>query len=549
MGERIIFLSLAFILATCSLVYELAFAKVISELTGNPTLWESLSMGSFLLGIGANAVFFRPKEGEDLWPRLIKTELLISAVAVVSWYFIHFLQMNYRAYIFDSGQLRALTGFPSVYILGILSQPLAFLLGWLSGFELVFFLNCKTTIKFRYRESVVLSIYHFGALAGTLVFIMSMRWAVAPLTTITIFAALNMFVALYLIYRTKAKALVWPAAGLVFFIGWSLLFSSHFEQIFLKNHYYNQLTWQSGSDGLSVVSFPENPVTFAWSTHEFPDIKRYRSPFQVIDFIQESGNSAQGNEPEESMYINGRFQVSPKSAAEYHEFMAHVPLGLMPSEPKQVAVLGGGGDGVLIYELLKHPIDAIDLIEIDPIIINMASTHPMLVEINSKSLLDPRVRVYQQDAFRFMRKTAKMYDAIYMDLTYPFDFDSAKFYTAEFLTLVRKHLRPGGMLVAGIPIDMVQATNLEISTLVVNTIGAAGFKYAAAFGSESHHFLLASLAPLSVHPLVPQDLELKILVPSKMKDFVVRPLNIPETVKDEFSIQFPSMLIADDPFY
>ena len=548
MSERIVFLSLAFILATCSLVYELAFAKVVSELTGNPTLWESLSMGTFLLGIGANAVFFRPKDGEDLWPRLVKTEIMISAVAVVSWYAIHFLQMNYRAYIFDAGQLRTLTGIPSVYILGILSQPFVFLIGWLSGFELIFFLNCKTETKFRYRESVVLSIYHFGALAGTLVFILSMRWAFAPLTTITFFASLNMLVAFYLIYRTKARAYMWQFAGVAFFIGWSILFSSHFEQVFLKNHYFNQLTWQSGRDGLDVVSFPKNPVTFAKTSKDMPEIKRYRSPFQVIDFIQEPSEALLLGGSEESMYINGRFQVSPKSAAEYHEFMTHVPLGLMLTQPKEVAVLGGG-DGVLIYELLKHPLSAIDLIEIDPIIIEMASTHPMLVELNSKSLLDPRVHVYQKDAFRYMRKTDKMYDAVYIDLTYPFDFDSAKFYTAEFLTLVRKHLRPGGMLVAGVPMDMVQSISPEITSLVVNTISAAGFKYAAAFSKESHHFLMLSLAPLNQEVKVAESLPLKVLRPSEMKDFVVKRMTIPESPRGEFSIQFPSMLMADDPFY
>jgi spermidine synthase len=548
MGERIVFLSLAFLLATCSLVYELAFAKVISELTGNPTLWESLSMGSFLLGIGANAVFFRPKESEDLWPRLIKTELLISALAVVSWYFIHFLQMNYRAYIFDGGQLQGVTGFPSVYILGFLSQPLVFLLGWLSGFELVFFLNCKTTVKFRYRESVILSIYHFGALAGTLAFIASMRGAFAPLTTITFFACLNMGAAFFLIARARAWVLLPKAAGVTFFLGWSLMFSGHFEQIFLKNHYYNQLTWQSSVDGLSFVSFPQNPITFAQFSRELPDIKRYRSPFQVIDFTHDLSGREQKGDIEESMYINGRFQVSPRSAAEYHEFMTHVPMGLVEQKPSQVAVLGGG-DGVLIYELLKHPVKRIDLIEIDPIIIEMASSYPTLTEINKKSLLDPRVRVYQQDAFRFMRKTDNMYDAVYIDLTYPFDFDSAKFYTAEFLTLVRKHLRPGGILVAGIPMDMVQSTNPEISSLVVNTIGAAGFTHAAAFSRESHHFLVVSLAPLKPYPEVPQDLDLEVLMPEKMRDFVVRMLKIPMDPKGEFSIQFPSMLTAEDPFY
>jgi spermidine synthase len=548
MGERFFFLSLAFLLATCSLVYELAFAKVISELTGNPTLWESLSMGSFLLGIGANAVFYRPKEGEDLWSRLIKTELLISAVAVISWYFIHFLQMNYRSYIFDGGQLQAVSIFPSVYILGILSQPLVFLLGWLSGFELVFFLNCKTPIKFRYRESVILSIYHFGALAGTLAFIASMRAALNPLTTITIFACLNMVAAGFLIFRERAWAFLPKAVGVIFFIGWSLIFSSHFEQIFLKNHYYNQLTWQSGADGLNRVSFPENPIAFAQMSGELPDIKRYRSPYQVIDFTYDISGTEQNGESEESMYINGRFQVSPRSAAEYHEFMTHVPLGLIEQQPSQVAVLGGG-DGVLIHELLKHPVKEIDLIEIDPIIIEMASSYPMLTAINEKSLLDPRVRVLQQDAFRFMRKTDKMYDAIFIDLTYPFDFDSAKFYTAEFLTLTRKHLRPGGLLVAGIPMDMVQSTNPEIFSLVVNTIGAAGFSHAAAFSRESHHFLVVSLAPIKAYPEVAPDLDLDVLKPEKMRDFIVRPLKIPKDIDGEFSIQFPSMLIADDPFY
>lgn len=542
------FLLLAFILAICSLVYELAFAKVISELTGNPTMWESLSMGSFLLGIGAQSVFFRPQKDQDLWASLIRNELLISVLAVLSWYLIHFLQMNYRAYLYDNGQLREFGGIPPVYFLGILSQPLVFLIGWLSGFELTFFLNCETEAKFRNRESVVLAVYHFGALAGTLIVLWSMRLTVAPLTVLTIFAGLNILVTLYLIVVTGNRSRLFQTFVTVLFIGWSLFFSEHFEQVFLKNHYYNQMSWQSDEGGIQNVVFPDDPVVFAMKSKGLPTIKRLRSPFQVIDFVTEKNEGGDEDfEKKEAMFINGRFQVTAKSSGQYHEHMAHLALALKVRPAKNMVVLGGG-DGALIYELLKHPVETVDLVEIDPVIINLANNYQTLTDLNHHALASPKVNVILNDAFRYMRKTEKKYDAVFMDLTYPFDFDSAKFYSAEFLSLVRKKLAPGGILVAGIPMDMVFDSNPEVSAVVKSTIRAAGFAHAVSYSHASHHFLLVSDEELRVQPQFSDEIVYEFLRVNQWPANGTKEIDLSEG-STPFSIQYPDALMANDPFF
>jgi spermidine synthase len=151
------------------------------------------------------------------------------------------------------------------------------------------------------------------------------------------------------------------------------------------------------------------------------------------------------------LFINGDFQLHSGNEEVYHEYFAHVPIAAARTVPERVLILGAG-DGILAHELLKYPgVKSITMVELDPVILDLARSHPQLQRMNRDSLADPRMRVMTGDAYRFVRDTDKLFDAIYIDFPSPKNFDLAKLYSVEFYAMVHNRLAPGGFAVADVP--------------------------------------------------------------------------------------------------
>ena len=98
--------------------------------------------------------------------------------------------------------------------------------------------------------------------------------------------------------------------------------------------------------------------------------------------------------------------------------------------------------------MLKHPsIERIDLVDLDPRVTELFSSHEMLTPINQGSLTDARVHVHNQDAQRFMEESDGRWDVVIMDLPDPSDVSIGKLYSRAFFRLVGQHLGPGGVMV------------------------------------------------------------------------------------------------------
>ena len=106
------------------------------------------------------------------------------------------------------------------------------------------------------------------------------------------------------------------------------------------------------------------------------------------------------------LFLNGNQQLSTIDEAMYHEPMVHAPM-VLSKEARSVLVLGGG-DGVVVRELLKYPeLSKIVLVDLDPAVTLMAQNHPIMLSINENSLNDDRVTVINQDGFQFLAETQK----------------------------------------------------------------------------------------------------------------------------------------------
>jgi spermidine synthase len=155
----------------------------------------------------------------------------------------------------------------------------------------------------------------------------------------------------------------------------------------------------------------------------------------------------------------------------------------------------GGGDGLAVRELLKHPaVESITLVDLDPEMTRIFSTHPTLVALNHGALSSPKVHVVNDDAFVWLDQHADMFDFVVVDFPDPNNYGVGKLYTTAFYRLLARHLSHDGLVV-------VQATSPLFARksywCIAETMHQAGLTtypyhlYVPSFGEWG--FVLASL--------------------------------------------------------
>lgn len=137
-----------------------------------------------------------------------------------------------------------------------------------------------------------------------------------------------------------------------------------------------------------------------------------------------------------ALLLDGITQLTAAGEYQYHEPMAHIPLLSHPA-PERILVIGGG-DGVLVREILTHPsVRSVDLAELDSDVVDFCKTH--LADLGGTALADPRVSVHIGDGRSFAKTALERgtrYDVILMDMTDPAG-PSLALYTREFFAIVR----------------------------------------------------------------------------------------------------------------
>jgi spermidine synthase len=146
----------------------------------------------------------------------------------------------------------------------------------------------------------------------------------------------------------------------------------------------------------------------------------------------------------------------------------------------------GGGDGLAARELLHYPsIEEILLVDLDPAITQTFKTLPLAVDLNRGALSDPRLRIINTDAFRFLSETRDNFDLAIVDFPDPGNYSLGKLYTLGFYQLLRQCLGVRGVAV-------IQSTSPYFARQsfwsIARTMEAAEFRvlpmhvYVASFG-------------------------------------------------------------------
>jgi predicted membrane-bound spermidine synthase len=146
------------------------------------------------------------------------------------------------------------------------------------------------------------------------------------------------------------------------------------------------------------------------------------------------------------LYLDKQLQFSSLDEQIYHEALVHPALSMV--QKRERILIAGGGDGFAIREVLKYPdVKHIDLVDLDPLMIHMASNIPKVANLNQQALHDKRVSVHQKDIQVFQKEQKEHYDVIIVDLPDPGDEILSRLYTVEFFKKLSNLLTKDGILV------------------------------------------------------------------------------------------------------
>ncbi|WP_114954826.1 polyamine aminopropyltransferase [Sphingosinicella terrae] len=382
----------AFVVATCGLVYELLASTIASYLLGDSVTQFSTVIGTYLFAMGIGSWCSRYVRRDPL--RLfVRVELLIALVGGCSAAALFLL-------------------FPMVDHFRVALYTIVLAIGFFVGLEIPLLMRIlRDGFDFREVVSTVLTFDYVGALAASLLFPLLLVPHLGMIRTGFLFGIANAAVALALILvvpRRRELRLEQAAA-------WAILAVLAVGMIAAER----VQRWAE------TASY-QDPILYAAST-----------PFQRI-VLTRSGDDLK-------LFLNGNLQFSSRDEYRYHEALVHPALGRVTA-PREVLVLGGG-DGLAVREILKHPgVEHVTLVDLDPAMTRLFSRSGILTRLNGNAFQDRRVRVINADGFRWAREAQGRYDAIVVDLPDPVDFSLGKLYTDSFYREVARLLAPGGMM-------------------------------------------------------------------------------------------------------
>ncbi|MHC5038384.1 MAG: spermine/spermidine synthase domain-containing protein [Planctomycetota bacterium] len=122
--------------------------------------------------------------------------------------------------------------------------------------------------------------------------------------------------------------------------------------------------------------------------------------------------------------------------------LAHSVMVEHPS-PRKVLLIGGGVAG-LVREILKHGVETLETVELDPVLIE---TVKAFEPDAAKALEDPLVRGIPGDARAYVKRASPhQFDVVLVDVPDPETAALNRYYTREFFEETKKILAPGGLV-------------------------------------------------------------------------------------------------------
>ncbi|YCM46324.1 polyamine aminopropyltransferase [Verrucomicrobiaceae bacterium 227] len=422
-----------FVMGGCGIAYEYSLSKVSSDLLGNSVQqWAVvIAVMLFFMGVGAEIQQRLP----DRWmvDTLAGSQILLALLGGFGPLFL----------------IQTFAYFPLHF--SLVHYGLISICGLLIGLEIPLITRLNEALMPEMRQNIgkVLRMDYAGALLGGLfwTFLLIPRFTITQTALIlAIITLLGAFACLWIFRRQAQRPLLWTIllAGVMALTGFGFLKSGNWAFHAEQSLYRDQVIYAK------------------------------TSPYQRIVLTESrSGNLR--------CYINGHLQFSEDDEFIYHELLTHPAMALNP-RGERILILGGG-DGLALREVLKYPsVKEVTLVDLDPVMTEMAATQKDVVRINQGALSDhrltlktipaessgetteiaipngnerflsesrklPKVELVHQDASRYVAETQGKFDVVILDFPDPSSPGLAKLYGLSFYGQLHGILRENGIII------------------------------------------------------------------------------------------------------
>jgi len=408
------------LIAACGLIYELIAGTVASYLVGDSVFQFSTVIGSYLFAMGIGSFLSRFIH-RGLAYRFVWIELVVALVGGFS------SALLFLAFAFTQG-------------FQIFLYLIVIVLGVLVGLEIPLLMRIiRDRYHFHEVVSHVLTFDYIGALFASILFPVVLVPQLGLVRSALFFGIVNAAVALWSTFLFRGQLFSPRRLQVMCVIVMALLAAG------LANG--KRIT------GLAEDNIYADEIIFSRDTH-----------YQHIVLTKWKDDLR--------LFLNSHLQFSSRDEYRYHEALVDPGLAAVPV-PRRVLVLGGG-DGLAVREVLRFPqVESITLVDLDPEMTRLFSTHPFLTALNQKSFLSPKVHIINADAFLWVDSSQDIFDFIVVDFPDPTSYSLGKLYTTVFYSTLSHHLSQQGLFV-------VQSTSPMFARksfwCIAETIRQAGFK-------------------------------------------------------------------------
>jgi spermidine synthase len=412
-------LAAVLLIATCGLVYELVAGALASYLLGDSVTQFSTVIGAYLFAMGIGSWLSRFIT-RGLVRQFVIVQILIACVGGLS-----------------SAVLFFAFGWTEVF--RPILYALVLVVGTLVGLEIPLLMRILRD-RFEFKDVVahVLTFDYLGALVASVLFPTLLVPQLGLLRAAMFFGLVNGAVALWTLYLfrdaiSQRRSLAAMTVVVMLVLSGGMVSANRLLDVAESGLY-------------------SDDVVFARTT-----------PYQRIVLTAWRDDLR--------LFLNSHLQFSSRDEYRYHESLVHP--GLASVKARRVLILGGG-DGLALREVLKYPeVEHVTLVDLDPEMPRLFSTHPELVTLNHRSFRDRRVRVVSADAMVWLEQTSDLFDFAIVDLPDPSNFSLGKLYTSLFYRMLGRHLSQSGAFTVQSSSPLFAPQSFWC---VVRTIEDAGFQ-------------------------------------------------------------------------
>ena len=191
--------------------------------------------------------------------------------------------------------------------------------------------------------------------------------------------------------------------------------------------------------------------------------------------------------------VNGKTDGTARADAPTQLMVAHLPLLLRPQA--QDVLLIGLGTGTTLGAVERHPVRAIDVVEIEPAVVHASA---LFNAFTGSPLKDSRARLITGDGRNFMALTDRRYDVVISEPSNPWIAGMASLFTRESFEAARAHLRPGGVMCQWVHAYSMSPANFKTIVATFTAVFPNATLWEAELGND--YLLLGSTDSMKVDP-------------------------------------------------